>query len=46
MKCQRKYLNCKGEADGYVNSRPVCVNCLENGEHKDFTKINHILFGC
>lgn len=34
--CQRQYLKCKIYAEGRINGRLVCRNCLEKGEATEF----------
>jgi hypothetical protein len=36
IKCERKYLKCKGYAEGQIGWKLICRRCLELGEGKDF----------
>ena len=35
IKCNRKYITCKGNADGIINNKPVCSGCKERKEGFD-----------
>lgn len=36
--CSRGFAGCKKEADGHIDNKPICRNCLEYGEFETWRK--------